>query len=141
MKCPYVSETDSYSNCDQYDVDGGCDTCHIAASAGQEAPNYCDDQTLIKLLLGSADEAEKDDPFLTNLLEHAADRIREASEKEKNIPDPFKARYTLSLTAEEIVTFRENLIFVNQFCDVPRHMSDQLQRLIVYFENLMTDRR
>ena len=141
MKCPFVSKTDSYSDCDLHDVDGGCATCGVAAAAGEgeSAPNLCDDQTLIKILLDSADEAEKEDPFLTNVLEFAADRIKTLTEKPT--PDPLKARYTLSLTLDEIVSFRENLIFVNQFCNVPTHMFGQLQKLIVYLENLTSDRR
>jgi hypothetical protein len=141
MKCPFLSKTDSYSDCDIHDVDGGCDTCHIAATAceGESAPNLCDDEELRDALFDQADDVQEYDPELCNLLEFAAIRLDELS-KSKD-PDPTKQRFKLSLSFEELVSFRENLIFVVEFCDIPEHSCDELRKLIVYLENLTSDRR
>ena len=141
MKCPFVSKTDSYSNCDIHDVDGGCATCGVAAAAGEgeSAPNLFDDEDLRDQLFDQADFFDKHNPDLCILLEHAAIRLDELS-KSKDL-DPLKQRFNLSLSFDELVSFRENLIFIVEFCDIPEHSCEELQKLIVYLENLTSDRR
>lgn len=58
---------------------------------------------------------------------------------EKNDPSPavlLNSKVTLHLTLDEVVSFRENLSFVNNFCDVPDHSYEVLEQLIVYLENI-----
>ena len=58
---------------------------------------------------------------------------------EKIDPSPavlLNSKVTLHLTLDEVVSFRENLSFVNNFCDVPDHSYEVLEQLIVYLENI-----
>ena len=52
-----------------------------------------------------------------------------------------KIEYSIYFSLDEIITYRENLGFLLSYCDLPPYLSGKVGQLLVYFENVLGDKK
>lgn len=52
-----------------------------------------------------------------------------------------KIEFAIHFSLDEIITYRENLRFMLSYCNLPPYLYSKLGQLLIYFENVLGDKK